>query len=290
VECHPGKSCFHQEYSGFADFVAPVVPCMQITTTTAAVPTQVSTHKLEFTQNFGANNYCFNEFTFYDQQGSPLTGATVRTDAKNPGGWNNEDSIWDGDSTTDTINSWLCSLSGPAPGPWSIEFALSGKPVQYTFSICRTSHGGQPRAWTLSRRSGTAWIQLDQVLSAPQQQNQGPFTIHEVAGLQNLGGSGCTSSKKCGQCQGDCDADADCDAGLYCFQRDSSSLVVPGCPAGGTGDVGTYDYCTREAASTVSCGNHQAETCSGCPQGNGASWCNGDCSWTNGQCIYTQAP
>jgi len=43
VECHPGKSCFHQEYSGFADFVAPVVPCMQITTTTAAVPTQACT-------------------------------------------------------------------------------------------------------------------------------------------------------------------------------------------------------------------------------------------------------
>jgi len=28
VECHPGKSCFDQEYSGFADFVAPIVPCM----------------------------------------------------------------------------------------------------------------------------------------------------------------------------------------------------------------------------------------------------------------------
>merc|ERR1719356_360390 len=38
VECHPGKSCFDQEYSGFADFVAPVVPCMQNTTTTTAVP------------------------------------------------------------------------------------------------------------------------------------------------------------------------------------------------------------------------------------------------------------
>ena len=29
----------------------------------------------------------------------------------------------------------------------------------------------------------------------------------------------------------------------------------------------------------VSCGNHQAATCQDCPQGNGASWCNGDCTW-----------
>jgi len=28
VECHPGKSCFNQEYSSFAEFVAPVVPCL----------------------------------------------------------------------------------------------------------------------------------------------------------------------------------------------------------------------------------------------------------------------
>ena len=34
----------------------------------------------------------------------------------------------------------------------------------------------------------------------------------------------------------------------------------------------------------VSCGNHNANTCADCPQGNGASWCNGDCQWVNGQC------
>ena len=34
----------------------------------------------------------------------------------------------------------------------------------------------------------------------------------------------------------------------------------------------------------VSCGNHNADSCSGCPQGNGASWCNGDCEWQNGDC------
>ena len=34
----------------------------------------------------------------------------------------------------------------------------------------------------------------------------------------------------------------------------------------------------------VSCGVHNATTCSDCPEGNGASWCNGDCKWANGRC------
>ena len=29
----------------------------------------------------------------------------------------------------------------------------------------------------------------------------------------------------------------------------------------------------------VSCGNHQAASCSQCPDGHGSSWCNGDCKW-----------
>ena len=35
----------------------------------------------------------------------------------------------------------------------------------------------------------------------------------------------------------------------------------------------------------VSCGNHQADNCLLCPQGHGASWCNGDCSWDGSKCI-----
>jgi len=38
VECHPGKNCFGQEYSGFADFVAPAIPCMQPEPCAAACP------------------------------------------------------------------------------------------------------------------------------------------------------------------------------------------------------------------------------------------------------------
>merc|ERR1719491_1833092 len=69
--------------------------------------------------------------------------------------------------------------------------------------------------------------------------------------LQDLGLSGCTSSSKCSQCQGDCDRDSDCDAGLHCFQRDRSSQVVPGCPAGGSGDVESHDYCSWRVAEAT---------------------------------------
>ena len=39
------------------------------------------------------------------------------------------------------------------------------------------------------------------------------------------------------------------------------------------------------SAISVSCGGHYAESCEDCPQGNGASWCNGDCNWINDQCV-----
>ena len=35
----------------------------------------------------------------------------------------------------------------------------------------------------------------------------------------------------------------------------------------------------------VSCGNHEAKSCADCTQGNGASWCNGQCVWENEECI-----
>ena len=35
----------------------------------------------------------------------------------------------------------------------------------------------------------------------------------------------------------------------------------------------------------VDCGSHEAKTCAECPQGNGPSWCNGQCIWSNEECI-----
>ena len=39
--------------------------------------------------------------------------------------------------------------------------------------------------------------------------------------------------------------------------------------------------CLFISTDDVSCGFHRADTCGDCTQGNGASWCNGDCSWCN---------
>jgi len=39
---------------------------------------------------------------------------------------------------------------------------------------------------------------------------------------------------------------------------------------------------------TVHCGGHTAPDCAGCPQGNGASWCNGDCKWQNEDCVRSE--
>jgi len=42
---------------------------------------------------------------------------------------------------------------------------------------------------------------------------------------------------------------------------------------------------TIKPPTLVSCGNHKESSCRLCPQGNGASWCNGDCEWRNNQCV-----
>lgn len=34
----------------------------------------------------------------------------------------------------------------------------------------------------------------------------------------------------------------------------------------------------------VLCGGHTASSCSECPQGHGAGWCNGECEWISGNC------
>lgn len=40
-----------------------------------------------------------------------------------------------------------------------------------------------------------------------------------------------------------------------------------------------------QAVASVSCGVHSAASCDLCPQGHGASWCNGNCAWDNGRCV-----
>lgn len=39
------------------------------------------------------------------------------------------------------------------------------------------------------------------------------------------------------------------------------------------------------ADAKVHCGGHTAAHCGDCPQGNGQTWCNGDCVWRQGRCV-----
>jgi hypothetical protein len=95
--------------------------------------------------------------------------------------------------------------------------------------------------------------------------------------LKNLGGSGCTTSKPCANCHGDCDHDGECESG-ECFQRDDNTKV-PGCDTGGSGDVSGYDFCVSNAASRklVNLGG------SGCTSSRRCGKCHGDCD-SDSQC------
>ena len=97
----------------------------------------------------------------------------------------------------------------------------------------------------------------------------------QVGALVNKGGSGCTSSSPCGQCEGDCDTDKDCDGSMKCFQRQSSLTQVPGCSKGGVGDVATHDYCYAAPRKSLG-GWTQVRTRSSpplrCPHIDGTKW------------------
>ena len=86
----------------------------------------------------------------------------------------------------------------------------------------------------------------------------------------NKGGSGCTPKKKCTTCQGDCDSDADCQSGLKCFQRNTATVLVPGCGKGGHGDQAQTDYCYHPGALVT-------KGINGCTTSNKCSKCQGDC-------------
>ena len=64
------------------------------------------------------------------------------------------------------------------------------------------------------------------------------------APLRYLGRDACSPSTPCDECAGDCDDDSDCSPGLMCFERERGDVSrVPGCGAGGPGDIPGADYC-----------------------------------------------
>jgi len=99
-------------------------------------------------------------------------------------------------------------------------------------------------------------------------------TTIDPKSLQNLGK---TPSKTLAKCQGDCDADSDCGSGLKCFHRSSSKALVPGCDAGGKGDVPTHDYCYEPSGEL----ELQYLGKSGCKGSAKCGECQGDCDNDN---------
>ena len=62
--------------------------------------------------------------------------------------------------------------------------------------------------------------------------------------MRYLGRDACSPSTPCEECAGDCDDDSDCSPGLMCFERERGDVSrVPGCGAGGPGDIPGADYC-----------------------------------------------
>jgi hypothetical protein len=87
--------------------------------------------------------------------------------------------------------------------------------------------------------------------------------------LHNYGGTGCTPTKPCDACAGDCDTDSDCKAGLMCFQRNGLTLVH-GCLPGTQHDTFHYDYCYSATALHNYGGT-------GCTAAKKCAKCAGDC-------------
>ncbi|KAK3274206.1 hypothetical protein CYMTET_17596, partial [Cymbomonas tetramitiformis] len=88
------------------------------------------------------------------------------------------------------------------------------------------------RSFALVALWSTMQMQMTQVQGSPE----------TAPSLKDRGVEGCSSSSPCSKCSGDCDSDAECAGSLKCFQRDNYT-PVPGCSAGGGGDVKWHDYC-----------------------------------------------
>jgi hypothetical protein len=91
--------------------------------------------------------------------------------------------------------------------------------------------------------------------------------------LYQFGATGCTTSKPCQMCRGDCDADKDCVKPLFCFQRKKHEHVH-GCQKTSNGDVADFDYCVSRISNTASMVNFGP---GGCTKARQCDKCQGDC-------------
>jgi hypothetical protein len=81
--------------------------------------------------------------------------------------------------------------------------------------------------------------------------------------LRWLGSEGCSPSRPCGACSGDCDEDDDCIDRHECFKRYvGETTAVPGCDVGGSGDIPGGDYCYDTDALVSTTGSDSSSSSS----------------------------
>ena len=148
-------------------------------------------------------------------------------------------------------------------GSWAL-WSLDGSAKANAFLQAAQAHQAVSHlsgAWTPIASSGHGWgcgnepdgcdsLVYDKaagfyILGDDAQRCNAAFSMGALLGprpLKNLGGTA-SCIPNCNACEGDCDRHSDCAGELLCFFRDSSSQLVPGCSAGGAGDINTHDYC-----------------------------------------------
>lgn len=164
---------------------------------------------------------------------SPTDGPLVVPSAgpSREDGWEDDvltNSTWDDDYVSNATNT-------------DFETVHANRNLQETFFTVRDEPVGifrLPKEPSVSIYPSDFFVsaQIDETNELPTSTSS-PFEIEVAEAVPFL------SSKKLGECEGDCDSDEDCGEGLYCFFKDAETSSVPGCSGF---DTSRTDYCTKK--------------------------------------------
>lgn len=107
----------------------------------------------------------------------------------------------------------------------------------------------------------------------------------ECTVFQNQKGAGCTCITN-GDCCNSCSSGT-CGSRRRNMLRNRRLEVQS---SDGTRSIESNHRESFDAVALVSCGQHNATSCSECPQGKGRAWCNGDCQWDDANDICVDGP
>jgi len=186
--------------------------------------------------------------------------------------------------------SFSAALSAPGNFSASLSIRLNGdgatrearfsgtRSTSLSVRYCASANTGQLE-YVKPVRQAVESLQVQVMDQACNTQKIGKSSASPALPLVSFGSSPAKAMLPLSTCEGDCDTDGDCSSGLKCFQRNGKT-GVPGCTAGGSGDLSDYDYCYKpnpSALPLVSFGSSPAKAM--LP----LSTCEGDCD-TDGDC------